>query len=66
VVVYVTTPAERLLGLAHHGFDNGFLGDVCADGDRRPARLAHTFRGLLGAAEVAIGGGNARSRARKQ
>ncbi len=40
--------------------------DVRAGGDRRPARLAHTFRGLLGAADVAIGGGYARSLAREQ
>ena len=66
VVVYVTTPAERLLGLAHHGFDRGLLGDVRADGDRRRARLTHTFRGLLCAADVAIGGGDARSLAREQ
>ena len=58
--------AERLLGLAHHGFDRGLLGDVRADGDPHPTRLAHACRGLLGAAEVAIGGGNTRSLARKQ
>ncbi len=62
MVVYVTTLAKRRLGLAHHGFDRGLLGDVRADGDRRRARLTHTFRGLLGAADVAISGGGARSR----
>ena len=59
-MVYVTTPAKRRLGLAHHGFDRGLLGNVRADGDRRRARLTHTCRGLLCAADVAIGGGDPR------